>query len=917
MSNRRRNNHYHYAEKFDDNKRRRDGKKVAYMPFKSVVITLVVLLMFGLISTTFAVFVSENSPEYDPAEDTQSLIVNARNLKASRDIAMVGGDFDIASTGATWSFSGGYLYFEKPSTWSSNSSSIQLVIGKDSYSSCYNMSSITNTNYYVVAFPTSGWGDASYMCVIGNSSSWGSGNWGKSNISNASHKTSIYESGITTSSDQRYIFDGNLSYKGTGNDCLKIVTLKAHACYSTNGTSFTSDDSTGGTVKIKSYYFNNYNSVTSSETGAGGYEDYSAARATANSTFTAAAATGYVFKGWYSAATGGSLVSSNASYNYATTGGNKEVYARFVKRYTVTASPGSGFTGTAPTAGGGTSTTVDAGTQVTLEATIPTGVTFNGWTFNGSKSFVSGYNANSNPCIIVPSATVTATATYSLTAPTISSFSYTTKVVGQTSSASKTATSAAGTSGSLSYSYTIAPASGTTAASGTYSVNSSGTVSASVPGKYTVTMTVTDTAYGLTATKTQTATATFRPVAPTPISFVVNGSVDNSAAGDKADPYQVPIKSDPALSKFNVRAFIPESDRISGYTYYWTVKDGSYSGSTDTDGSLTMSYGSTSQSVPDILDEAKNYSSGSTNTCLKVSSAGNYYFKASLVARCNGVSSSATVAKIYYNVITNFLNVDSYQFSNNNDEESLHKIYSSDNDITNINTVYDTGLSSFDTVFFFSGDNLTYSPLEVWTAKTGGFTANGVTYTPTPNDSDHKENSLITKFNVAVQMGYSGVKYFKSYIASGDPNVVPAISKTTDVLHTTVGTSSAGSNKPLYFVNNSGQTFVDTRLMAFFIDSSDKLRYQTAQQIDANTYRFFVPTDAVSVTFSYAASNYYILPTSNNGVISYTANSNVYKAWSPTINLAENYGKNVYKATSATLDSNSIYQFTGNMTSLE
>lgn len=901
MSNRRRNNHYHYAEKFDDNKRRRDGKKVAYMPFKSVVITLVVLLMFGLISTTFAVFVSENSPEYDPAEDTQSLIVNARNLKASRDVAMVGADFDIASTGAN--ISNFYPIIDLSDVgWTG--SYVYCLIGTSSASYPYALTKIANTDLWGVSSGIT-YNGATEFCFINTTSSWsGSENSSPTNRrAYASKRTDIYN----VNSNMSSVYVGTLSgssnpyhyskFDSVTNGYSAFNYTQTIKSYTSNDGSSYSSDNTGGSIAVSSAYKLNGNASSTSSSPSNG--TFSAAK-TSTVKLSATASTGYRFVGWYNSSN--TQLSTNSTYSYTVTG-EYEVRARFIKRNTVTTKRGSGFNGTAPTPA---TTTVDAGTQVELKATTPDGVSFNGWTFNGSKSFVSGYNASSNPCKIVPSATVTATATYSLTAPTISSFSYTTKVVGQTSEVSKSATSAAGTSGNLSYSYTIAPASGTTAAPGTYSVDSLGTVSASVPGNYTVTMTVTDTAYGLTATKTQTATATFMPAAPTPISFVVDGSTNNDAAGTNADPYLVPIKSDPTLSKFKVRAFIPESDRISGYTYSWTV----------TDGSLSMTYGSASQSVPDILDEAKNYSSGSTNTCLKVSSAGNYYFKASLVATCNGVSSLPTDAKIYYNVITNFLNVDSYQFSNDDEEESLHKIYSSDNDITKINTVYDTGLSSFDTVFFFSGDNLTYSPLEVWTAKTD-FKANGVTYTPTPNDSDHQVNSLITKFNVAVKMGYSGVKYFKSYIASGDPNVVPLISKTTDVLHTTVGTTSAGSNKPLYFVNNSGQTFVDTRLMAFFIDSSDKLRYQTAQQIDANTYRFFVPTDAVSVTFSYAASNYYILPTSNNGVISYTPNSNVYKAWSPTINLAENYGKNVYKATSATLDSNSIYQFTGNMTSLE
>ena len=127
MSNRRKNNHYHYAEKFDSSRRGRRGF-TAYMPFKSVIISLVVLLMFGLLSTTFAVYVTDNEPEYDPAAESPAIVVQARNLKASRDVAFTGANADLASTGSI-SFSG----------------SSELYLDKTSFSASY-------TYYYFVLF---------------------------------------------------------------------------------------------------------------------------------------------------------------------------------------------------------------------------------------------------------------------------------------------------------------------------------------------------------------------------------------------------------------------------------------------------------------------------------------------------------------------------------------------------------------------------------------------------------------------------------------------------------------------------------------------------------------------------------------------------------------------------------------------
>lgn len=98
----------------------------------------------------------------------------------------------------------------------------------------------------------------------------------------------------------------------------KSYNVKAHSYYSTNGGStYTADNSTGGTVKVGS----------------------SSAGATSNAsvkykntvTLVASAKDGYQFDGWYNAASGGTRLSSNTSYSYTLNSTNDvNVYARFI-----------------------------------------------------------------------------------------------------------------------------------------------------------------------------------------------------------------------------------------------------------------------------------------------------------------------------------------------------------------------------------------------------------------------------------------------------------------------------------------------------------------------------------------------------------------------------------------------------------
>ena len=292
--------------------------------------------------------------------------------------------------GATWSFSGtSYMYFHNKAGWTDSGK--MLFIGKDSYSSVYTMSAVSNTQLWVVQLPSSGWSDASYMAVAGGGSVWGSGSWGPSNRTNATHYTNTYTSGLSTSSTQYYVFIPNstsnnasisLTYLGNAISNLnKTITVKAKV--STNGGSSYSEATSPGTLSASSKKFSSYNSCgtatsLSSGTISCGY--------TATTTLTAADATGYDFVGWYNSS-GTQQTTSKTLTIYPTD--NTTYYAYYKeKQYSLTFSHnghGSIAVGGSTVASGSTANVNHISTK-TLVATPNTGYDFSGWTKSGSNT---------------------------------------------------------------------------------------------------------------------------------------------------------------------------------------------------------------------------------------------------------------------------------------------------------------------------------------------------------------------------------------------------------------------------------------------------------------------------------------------------------------------------------------------------
>ncbi len=152
---------------------------------------------------------------------------------------------------ATWSFSGGYVYFDNSQTqWTDEC--FMLVIGRAGYSSVYEMCPVDNpqsgqaqvtSNWWYTALPSSGWGDAEYMAIITGSKPWRKGTWGQDNLVNANHYA-VYTAGLTAKANQGYQFtvDGTslkLNYMGESFHGVSFTDAEKNACYKLDATNQT------------------------------------------------------------------------------------------------------------------------------------------------------------------------------------------------------------------------------------------------------------------------------------------------------------------------------------------------------------------------------------------------------------------------------------------------------------------------------------------------------------------------------------------------------------------------------------------------------------------------------------------------------------------------------------------------------
>ncbi len=328
-----------------------------------VVFALLVMLVLGLVSTTFSTFVTENTGDSGSlVADIQTLAINQGNKD---QVASLGANTDVSSTGASIK---GYIYYDNTYTkWSS----VQVMIGHGSWSEGYVMTKIANTNLWYYNMSSS-WDNATQIAVFNSSSKWGSeGN-------SVSHRCGYMDQNSACKTFSTSYTSGLLLYGTSGDDNFTLsmssatysglnTTQTATVQSAEYGSSSYSNDSAAGSTTISTYKMNSVTAATSST----GTTSASAARS-ATVTMTATANSGYTFVGWYN--TGNVQQTTSTTFTYTCSGSETTYYARFQKvpyEYTVTANTGGKVS---PTGG-----TVNAGSSVSITATPNDGYTFINW----------------------------------------------------------------------------------------------------------------------------------------------------------------------------------------------------------------------------------------------------------------------------------------------------------------------------------------------------------------------------------------------------------------------------------------------------------------------------------------------------------------------------------------------------------
>lgn len=249
------------------------------------------------------------------------------------------------------SFSGGYIYFAD--TYNVHKGVTQLCgrksncSGGDWYTAVTTLSNISHTKlYYTNSLEGSGWSNVCWngWALISNSTAKensGTEYWSGSN----STWYSAYDS-YGLNSESTYLITVASASKGAaktttynsgGYSSLNNSQTVYKYTSTNNGSTYSAASINSGTVTISAYKMtgNGTASNSSNSTTINTAATTSASRDAAYTgevTLTASANTGYTFVGWFTAASGGSAVSTAASYNYNAPKSTKTTYARFMAK---------------------------------------------------------------------------------------------------------------------------------------------------------------------------------------------------------------------------------------------------------------------------------------------------------------------------------------------------------------------------------------------------------------------------------------------------------------------------------------------------------------------------------------------------------------------------------------------------------
>ena len=324
-----------------------------------------------------------------------------------------------ASGGAKYSdvsmTNGARVYFDA-STW--EETGIKLVTGHANHQKYYALSAVTNTKLYY-GTNTDTWSDAMGFGIVGGTSRSGTQDEWLTDVSDkAAEYTGWKNYGLTaTSTNNAYLVvpagkageQPTINYYATAYSSLNSTQTIKYAVGVNGGTPA---ELTSGYVPadiaISSYKFasGTYNSVSSSSGSATlsqGGSKFSAtvtAARTATTTYTVSNIHGdYSFLGWYSAANGGTLLSSELSYTFYPTSATT-AYARFSKEnnHTVTISR---FCTSTSTEINNTSAKIGEVTYSSIEAPDIHGYSFVNWSLGSGLAKHASDAVTSNPIRVI------------------------------------------------------------------------------------------------------------------------------------------------------------------------------------------------------------------------------------------------------------------------------------------------------------------------------------------------------------------------------------------------------------------------------------------------------------------------------------------------------------------------------------
>lgn len=322
-------------------------------------------------------------------------------------------NYDAGSWYTKLEFSTSARFYFDASTW--DETSIKLVIGHANYQKYYSLSNITNTKLYYGS-TSDAWGDAMHIGVVGNTSASDGTNWPSDISDKASEYTGLKNYALSSAgAGNVYLMVPNgdtgqqpsMSYYAThyNTDALNSTQTIKYAVGVNGGTPATlTSGYVPADIAISSYKFasGTYNAVSSSSgsvTLSKGGSNYSAtvtAARTATTTYTVSNVhEDYSFVGWYSAASGGTLLSSELSYTFYPTSATT-AYARFSKENNHTVTISRYCTSTSSDISS-TSAKIGEVTYSSIEAPEIYGYTFVNWTLESGVTKHTSDALTANP----------------------------------------------------------------------------------------------------------------------------------------------------------------------------------------------------------------------------------------------------------------------------------------------------------------------------------------------------------------------------------------------------------------------------------------------------------------------------------------------------------------------------------------